>query len=102
MQKLDVKEVNKKRKPNPIFKGLPTKLKDVACFERVEKELYEILKSDHKHKTAGAYVKCQECNSRREERQTKMKKIGFKSYQQYLEWKKVMSIIKNQSNFQLR
>lgn len=102
MKKLDIKEVNKKRKPSPLFKGMPKSLKDPSNFETTEKQLIEILKSDHKHKTASSYAKCSECQQKREERKQKMKDIGFKSIQQYMEWKKIHEIIRNKKSFQLR
>jgi hypothetical protein len=102
MQKLDLKTVPKKLKPNPIFKGLPKYLKDVAIFDEVENKLVEILKTDHKHKTASSYMKCNECQLKREERKKKMKEIGFSNLSQYFEWKKIMTIIKNKKSFQLK
>lgn len=102
MKKLELKEVNKKRKKNPLFKGFPSRLKDPASFEVVEKQLFDILQSGHKHKTASSYVRCSECMEKREERKRKMKELGFKSMQQYLEWKKIMDIIINKKDFQLK
>lgn len=102
MQKLNLKDVPKNLKPNPIFKGLPSKLKDVSSFEKVEKQLFDVLQSDHKHKTVKSYLTCPECQTRIQERKKTMKKIGFKSLSQYLEWKKVITIIKGQKSFQLK
>lgn len=102
MQKLNIEEVNKKRKPDPLFKGMPKTLKDPKCYERIEKQLQELLKSDHKHKTASSYVKCKECQEKYQLRKTKMKEIGFKSISQYMAWKKIMNIIINKKSFQLR
>lgn len=102
MIKLDLSQLPKKLKPNPLFKGMSNKLKDPKNFDTVEKELQEILKIDHTHKTALSYSKCSECSVKREERQKKMKKLGFKSLRQYMEWKKIHLIIKNKSNFQVR
>jgi hypothetical protein len=102
MHKLDLSSVPKRIKPNPIFKGLPSVLKDVKNFEKTEKKLISVLQSDHKHSTAKAYVKCKECNDKRLERQKIMKDIGFKSLSQYLEWKKIMTIIRDKKNFELR
>lgn len=102
MNKLDLKNVPKNLKPNPIFKGLSSDLKDVKNYESVESKLQEILKSDHKHKTALSYSKCEECMSKREKRKQLMKDVGFKSLQQYMEWKKIMNIIINKKSFQLR
>lgn len=102
MIKLDLSQLPKKLKPNPLLKGLSNSLKDHKNFDAVEKTLQEILKIDHTHKTATSYSKCVECNKKREERQKKMKEIGFKSLRQYMEWKKIHTIIKNKSNFQVR
>lgn len=101
MKKLDIKEVNKKRKPSPLFKGMPKSLKDPSNYEAIEKQLIEIIQIDHRHKTASSYAKCDICQAKREERKLKMKQIGFKSIQQYLEWKKIHEIIKNKQDFRL-
>jgi len=102
MIKLDLSTVPKKLKPNPLFKGMSDYLKDPKNFDKVELELIKILQSNHKHKTASAYVKCQECQSKRDERTKRMKKIGFKSLQQYMGWKKIHTIIKEKKSFQLK
>lgn len=102
MQKLDKSELDKKRKPNPLFKGFPKRLKDPKNYIETEKMLAEILKTEHKHKTASSYAKCVECQSKREERKKQMKKAGFKSIQQYMEWKRIMDIIINKKGFQIR
>lgn len=99
--KLDVNKVPK-LKPNPIFKGLSSSLKDPTNYLKTEDSLQSILKSDHKHKTASSYVKCEDCQTKYNERKKLMKKIGFKSIQQYMEWKKIMTIIINKKNFQLK
>lgn len=91
-----------KLKPNPLFKGLSEELKNPKNFLKTEKKLLAVLKSDHKHKTASSYAKCTECQSKRLERQKLMKEIGFKSIQQYLEWKKIMQIIINKKDFQIK
>ena len=101
MQKLDLKTVPK-LKPSPIFKGFPQTLKDPKNYKKTEAKLLKILKSDHTHKTASSYAKCVECQKRREERKELMKEIGFKSIQQYMEWKKIMAIIINKKDFQVR
>lgn len=102
MQKLDLSQIPNNIKPNPIFKGLSSDLKDPKAFKKIEKKLQSILKADHKHKTASSYAKCEECNKNREERKKTMKDLGFKSIQQYMEWKKIMTIIINKKDFQVR
>ncbi len=91
-----------KLKKNPLFKGFPENLKDPKSFKDTEDKLQAILKSNHNHKTASSYAKCKECQEKRVERQSMMKKIGFKSIQQYMEWKKIMVIISNQKDFELK
>lgn len=101
MKKLDLKEVPK-LKPNPIFDGLDESLKDPKNFKKIDNDLNKILKVKHKHKTASSYAKCAMCQAKRLERQNRMKELGFKSIQQYLEWKRIMFIIKNKKSFQLQ
>lgn len=100
MKKLDLSSLPK-LKPNPLFKGMQESLKDPKNFTKIEKQLTAILKADHTHKTVKAYVTCAWCNEKREERKKLMKEVGFKSIQQYMEWKKIMTIIKNKADFQL-
>ena len=102
MKKLDLSTVPKNLKPNPLFKGMSSYLKDPKNFDKVELELIKILRSNHNHKTASSYVKCAECQSKREERKQKMKSIGFKSIQQYMTWKQIHTIIKEKKSFQLK
>ena len=102
MQKLDLTKVKKNLKPDPIFKGMSKYLKDPKNFMVVENKLQDVLKSDHKHKTASSYVKCKECQTKYQERKARMKELGFKSIQQYLAWKKIHVIIRDKKSFQLR
>jgi hypothetical protein len=100
--KLDLSTVPKDIKPNPIFDGLPESLKDPKCFDDIESQLKLLLISDHKHSTVKSYVKCKRCKDKFEKRQTLMKELGFKDVKQYAEWRRIMSIIKQKRNFQLR
>lgn len=83
----------KKHKLNPLFKGLPSRLKDPKVYLSVEKKLRAILKTDHEHKTMKAYANCEKCQINRMERQKLMKQEGFKSLEQYMEWKKIIGMI---------
>lgn len=89
-------------KPNEVLSGLPDKLKDPAMFTVIERKLAKIIKSDHKHKTAKIYVKCAECQEKRQKRLDEIKALGFKNIQQYLEWKKIHYIIKNKQDFRVK
>lgn len=99
-KKLDLSLVPK-LKSAPLFKGLPARLKDPEMYYKIEKELFDMLQSDHKHKTVKEYVLCAWCNKKRELRQNRIKALGFKSINQYMQWKKVMDIIINKRNIEL-
>ena len=85
-------------KENPIFKGLPKKLKEVNNFLPIEKELFDIVQSDHKHEKIEDYIMCAWCQQKFRDRQQKILELGFKSYEQYASWKKVMQFINNEIN----
>lgn len=102
MKKLDLSTVPEDLKPHPVFEGMDESLKDPERFQPIEDQLQAILKIDHQHKTSKSYSKCKECADKRQKRLETMREIGFKSLQQYLEWKKIMSIIINKKSFQVR
>ncbi len=102
MKKIDLTQVPKKLKKRPVLKYLPTHLKDPKCFEEIEKQLSDIMKSEHSHKSVKEFVRCKECVDRRQKRTDTMKELGFKSINQFLEWRKIMQIIKAKANFQVR
>lgn len=87
-------------KPNPVFKGLPKELKNPEMFDKIEEQLS--LKSDHTHKTVKSFVSCAWCNEQRLKRSAKIVELGFKDYAQYLEWRKIMWIIKSNKNFVIK
>ena len=89
-------------KPNPIFEGLPDSVKSEQANHRIEAKLQKAVQSDHTHKTVKEYVSCAWCNTKRELRKNMIKTEGFKSYKQYLEWRKIMEIIINKQNITLR
>jgi hypothetical protein len=88
----------KKHKNNPLFKGFPKHLKDPKNYKKTEETIAAVMKTDHTHKTVASYVRCKECQVNREKKNQLMKAIGFKSYPQYLEWRRVMDIMINQFN----
>lgn len=101
MKKLDLAKI-KKLKPNPIFKGLSPRLKNPDNFVKIEKELIDCLKSDHKHRIIKAYVSCAWCQKKLQLKQQRMLAMGFKDYGQYVEWRRVMQIIRSKANFRIR
>jgi hypothetical protein len=82
-----------KQKTNPIFEGMKEELKDLKNFELVEKKLFKLMRSDHKHETVKQYVKCERCYKKLQARKIAIREMGFKSYEQYASWKKVMVYI---------
>jgi hypothetical protein len=102
MKKLDLSTVPKRLRPNPLFKYMPSSLKDPSCFDDIEKQVTEVMKSDHVHKTVKAFMTCAWCQAKMKERHDLILKLGFNSYEQYLNWKKIMTIIKDKKSFQVR
>lgn len=88
-----LKDLPGKSKLHPIFKDLPDELKNHDKFIEIEKRLGQITLSSHKHKNVSSYVKCDECKGKIQEKQDAIKALGFTSFAQYMEWKKVMVII---------
>lgn len=77
-----------------IFKGLPEKLKNVEAYDVIEKHIFGIMKSDHTHRKVSAFMKCEKCKPKFEERKKYIDSLGFADYHQYLRWKQVMEIMK--------
>lgn len=101
MNQADLKKLLKKAKPHPIFASLPDSLKDWDGFEAIEKRLTLAVYSDHTHKKISAYVKCKPCAAKLAKKREVLKEIGFASYEQYLEWKRVMDIIINKRDVRI-
>jgi hypothetical protein len=89
-------------KPNSLFEGLSDEVKTIKAYNRIEKKIQELTKSDHNHKTVKEYVSCAWCNKKRQLRENYIKSEGFTSSKQYLEWRKIMEIIINKQNIILR
>lgn len=105
MQKLDFKKnIDKigKLRPNPFFKGLPDNVKSLKAYEKIEKELNQIIETDHKHQLIKTYLKCGACQEKFNKRKNRISELGFNDYLQYVEWKKIMNIIKNNKNFKIK
>jgi len=89
-------------KEHPVFKDLPEELKDVKRYKEIENKLRFIMVSDHKHKQVKSFVSCKRCKAKMDKRQEAIKDYGFKDYHQYLMWRRVMEIIYNQKDFQVK
>jgi len=76
---------------NPLFTGMPDYLKKPENFEKVYKTIYEAGVSKCNHSEVLEYATCFKCQIKMKERSGVMKKLGFSSGKQYLEWLKVHS-----------
>lgn len=93
---IKLKDLPKKNRKIPkILEGLPEELKNYDKFFEVERQISSHLLTSHKHKSPATYVKCVECQEKRKSRTDYLKELGFKSYEQYLEWRKIMLIIQS-------
>lgn len=102
MKKLDLKTVPDNVKKHPLFKGLSEELKDPKCYKGIESKLQKAVYSDHQHKTIKKYMECPACSKKLQKKRELMKEMGFKSYEQYVLWRKIMEIINKKQNFQLK
>jgi len=83
---------------NPAFKDMPDSLKDVDRYDEVVEKIAKVMHSDHTHRKVIAFTKCKQCAKKMERRRRVLKDLGFKDYQQYLSWRKVMQLLKNSQN----
>jgi hypothetical protein len=86
---------------NPIFKGMPEELKNPDRYKEVEQALRLVMFSDHSHKTMKQFMGCKRCQVKTQKKRELIKEYGFVTFEQYLEWRKVMDIIVNQKPIQL-
>lgn len=84
------------KKLHPVVGDLPAELKDPKCYKRIEKKIFEAGNSGHEHKSILVWNRCKHCQQKFLEKRAMVKKLGFKNYQQYLTWRKIMDIIVNQ------
>lgn len=94
MDKFTLKQIGK-AKVNPIFKGLQDNLKDPKNFKKIEKKLANVMMSDHKHKQISTFIKCKRCQAKLEKKRRAIRELGFKDFEQYQNWKRVMLHIIN-------
>lgn len=92
----------KDAKENPIFENLSEELKNPEIFEEIEKKLANIMLSDHNHLKAKSplksFLNCKRCFSKMIKKRQEIEKLGFKNYEQYLKYKKIMQIIINKKD----
>lgn len=100
MTTLNLKKVPKLKK-NTLFKGLPEKLKDISCYQEIEQKLRLMMVSDHQHKTIKAFADCERCKGKVAKRRKAIEEFGFKSFEQYLAWRRVMDVIQNERQIKI-
>jgi len=97
MKKITIKQIGK-AKVNPIFDGLPDSLKDIKNFEKADKAISSIMVSDHKHANIQMFMKCKRCQAKKARKDAMIKELGFKDYNQYQNWKRVMGVIRDKQD----
>jgi len=84
---------------HPLLEGIPDGVKNVEAYVVIERELFNIVKSSHKHKKIGVWMRCKQCQKRHVMQTERIVSLGFKDRAQYSLWRRVMDIIyKKQSN----
>jgi 7-cyano-7-deazaguanine synthase in queuosine biosynthesis len=82
-----------KSKTNPLIASLPEYLKKPESYKRVQKALLETLSCPKSHGDPLQMAECKRCTSNMLERRALMKRFGFQSPAQYMEWRKIHEII---------
>ena len=77
-----------------IFEGMPDTLKDPRKYEDIVNSIDSLVKTDHKHKLVSEYVQCADCQAKYRARNDRIMELGFAGPLQYLEWKRVMAIMR--------
>lgn len=88
-------EVLLKSKTNLLLVGLPQYLKEPKNYLTVQKALLETLSCGKSHADPAEMLNCLKCGENMKKRRELMRKFGFKSPAQYMEWKKTHEEIKN-------
>ena len=89
-------------KPNPILAGLPDFVKDPANYNKIQMDLLNALGGAHSHSDMVTWASCLNCQNKLVNFRDTMNKIGFKSPQQYIAWKRVMAQMINTKRVPLR
>ncbi len=100
MAKLTIEEIGQ-AKSDVALEGIPDSVKNPKTFEEIEKKLEEVMHSDHKHKKVVKFVQCKRCQKKLEKRRQVLKDYGFKGYEQYIKYRRIMDIITNEKDIAL-
>ncbi len=82
------------KQPFNILDGLPDWLKKPESYEKVQRAVLDAMASGCSHSDPAAWMDCKKCGAKMVERRLLLKRFGFKSPAQYLQWKKVHEVIK--------
>ena len=81
--------------PNSFSIGMAPHLKDPANYKKIQKALLNTLAGQHSHSEMAHWAVCKTCQSKTRDLKEMMKGLGFRSYGQYLFWKKTMEMVIN-------
>jgi len=82
-----------KKLPVNVLDGLPEYLKDPANYTKIRKFLFEILASRCDHSDILEWYACKKCVERIHKHGEAVRKLGFKSPAQYMQWRRVHEIM---------
>lgn len=86
-------EITFKSKSHPLLASLPSRLKDPANYEKIQRALLDALATPHSHSDLLAWGACPKCAPKLREHAELQYRLGFRSPAQYMAWKKVMHIM---------
>ena len=90
----DVPKIDYKPLVNPMLALLPDHTKDPRNYMKIQKALLETLTCGKSHSDPIEMTSCKKCSQNMLERRELMKKFGFVSSEQYMEWRKVQETIR--------
>lgn len=79
---------------NPHLASLPEFTRDPRNFHKIQKALLETLVCHTSHSEPLDVFKCKKCTKNMIERRKLMEKFGFKSPEQYMEWRREHEAVK--------
>jgi len=86
-------KIDHKPRFNLRLVGLPDWLKDSNSYHVIRKKMYEMMSCRKGHSELEKMGNCFECAGKARDRKHFLKGLGFKSYAQYYEWRKVHELM---------
>ena len=87
--------------PNPLLIGLPAYLKESKNYDKIRRVILDAGATRHSHSEMLDWSACKTCQRKQWDRKETMKRLGFRSGVQYLEWRKVQEEIKKRRGISL-